>query len=218
MPIAEQLTDLAQRPIHFGGAPLDRYRHVCAFFDGPEDEYRVTVPFLKEALDRKERAFYIVDPEVQADTVRRFREAGVEAKESSDVRDCEICTWRDTYLRGGRFQGAAMLALIEDILTSGRPRFGLTRVIGHVEWAPDDPESTNDLLEYETRLNFVLPKYPDPVICAYQTSKWRGGAVMDILRTHPMVMIGGMLHENPIFVPPAEFLRELRERSGTASA
>ncbi len=119
---------------------------------GPEDEYRVTVPFLKEALDRKERAFYIVDPEVQADTVRRFREAGVEAKESSDVRDCEICTWRDTYLRGGRFQGAAMLALIEDILTSGRPRFGLTRVIGHVEWAPDDPESTNDLLEYETRL------------------------------------------------------------------
>ncbi len=31
-------------------------------------------------------------------------------------------------------------------------------------------------------------------------------------------MIGGMLHENPFFVPPAEFLREIRERSGAASA
>ena len=41
---------------------------------------------------------------------------------------------------------------------------------------------------------------------------------MDILRTHPMVIIGGVLHENPFFVPPAEFLREIRERSGTANA
>ena len=35
---------------------------------------------------------------------------------------------------------------------------------------------------------------------------------MDILRTHPMVIIGGLLQVNPFFVPPDEFLRELRER------
>jgi hypothetical protein len=40
---------------------------------------------------------------------------------------------------------------------------------------------------------------------------------MDILRTHPMVIIGGMLQENPFFVPPEEFLQELHERKGKAS-
>jgi hypothetical protein len=35
---------------------------------------------------------------------------------------------------------------------------------------------------------------------------------MDILRTHPMVIIGGILQENIFFVPPDEFLQELRER------
>ena len=35
---------------------------------------------------------------------------------------------------------------------------------------------------------------------------------MDILRTHPMVILGGVLQRNPFFVPPAEFLAELRER------
>ena len=35
---------------------------------------------------------------------------------------------------------------------------------------------------------------------------------MDILRTHPMVIIGGILQENAFFVPPDEFLEELRER------
>jgi hypothetical protein len=27
-----------------------------------------------------------------------------------------------------------------------------------------------------------------------------------------MILIGGIVHENPFFVPPDEFLRELRER------
>jgi hypothetical protein len=35
---------------------------------------------------------------------------------------------------------------------------------------------------------------------------------MDISRTHPMIIIGGMLQENPFFVPPDEFLLELSER------
>ena len=41
---------------------------------------------------------------------------------------------------------------------------------------------------------------------------------MDILRTHPMVIIGGILQQNPFFVPPDEFLRELRERGASGPA
>jgi hypothetical protein len=43
-------------------------------------------------------------------------------------------------------------------------------------------------------------------------ARFGANVVMDILRTHPMVIIGGILQENPFFVPPDEFLRELRER------
>jgi hypothetical protein len=39
---------------------------------------------------------------------------------------------------------------------------------------------------------------------------------MDILRTHPMVIIGGVLKENLFFVPPDEMLRELRQRKQPA--
>jgi hypothetical protein len=31
---------------------------------------------------------------------------------------------------------------------------------------------------------------------------------------HPAVIIGGIYQENPFYVPPEEFLRELRERAG----
>ena len=39
---------------------------------------------------------------------------------------------------------------------------------------------------------------------------------MDIMRTHPMVIVGGILQENPFFVPPDEMLRELRVRNDRA--
>jgi hypothetical protein len=43
-------------------------------------------------------------------------------------------------------------------------------------------------------------------------AQFGANVVLDILRTHPMVIIGGILQENPFFVPPAQFLLELRAR------
>jgi hypothetical protein len=41
--------------------------------------------------------------------------------------------------------------------------------------------------------------------------------LIDILRTHPMVIIGGALQANPFWIPPDEFLRELRARRRAAA-
>jgi hypothetical protein len=90
--------------------------------------------------------------------------------------------------------------------------FRVSRSIGNMEWALEDPPGVDDLVEYEARLNYILPRYEDPVICVYDIAKFNGAIIVDILRTHPMVVIGGTLQENPFFVPPDEFLRQLRER------
>jgi hypothetical protein len=38
------------------------------------------------------------------------------------------------------------------------------------------------------------------------------------MRTHPVVIIGGVLQENPFFVAPDQFLLELRERRPTRTS
>jgi hypothetical protein len=52
----------------------------------------------------------------------------------------------------------------------------------------------------------------------YDLAKFGGDTVVDIIRTHPMIIIGGMLQQNPFFVPPEQFLRELCERRAGQSA
>ena len=67
-----------------------------------------------------------------------------------------------------------------------------------------------DLVEYESRVNYVTTRHRDVVICTYDLAEFQGEIVTDIMRTHPMVIIGGVLQQNPLYVPPDDFLREMR--------
>jgi len=210
------------RSVQFAGDTLGRQRHICAFFNSVDEEHRVLRSFIKEGLDRGEKAFHIVDPELREEHLKRLTEAGVSVERAMGSGQLEVRPWQHAYLRGDRFDQDAMLALIEEVLQSGAAAgYPLTRFLGHMEWEWGclDKPGVDDLVEYETRLNYVLPKYDDPVICTYDLSKFSSAVIIDVMRTHPVVLIGGVLQENPFFVPPDQFLLEIRERrSGRRSA
>jgi hypothetical protein len=204
---------ISEAPIHFANSTLGTERHICAFFHSPDEQYRVLLPFIREGIERGERAFHIIDPRLIDDHLARLRRAGVDVDGAQSRRQLVVKRWQDAYLRDDRFEQDRMLALVEEALSAGPAEgYTLTRAVAHMEWALEDFSGVNDLVEYETRVNFVLPKYRDPVICCYDCTKFGAGIAMDILRTHPMVIQGGVLQRNPFFVPPAEFLAELRER------
>ena len=103
-----------------------------------------------------------------------------------------------------------MLALIQEVLEDGRRQeFPMTRLVANMEWALEDRPGVADIVEYESRLNYILPKYDDTVVCTYDLGKFSASAVMDILRTHPMVIVGEVMQENPFYTPPDELLPEL---------
>jgi hypothetical protein len=201
------------RSVEFAGGTLGRQRHICAFFNDIDEEHRVLRSFIKDGFDRGEKVFSIVDPSLRQEHLRRLGEVGINVERAMGSGQLEVRLWQDCQFRGDRFDQDAMLALIEEVLQSGAAAgYPLTRLLAHMEWACLDKPGVDDLVEYETRLNYVLPKYDDPVICTYDLSKFGSSVAMDIMRTHPVVIIGGVLQENPFFVPPDQFLLEIRER------
>jgi hypothetical protein len=145
--------------------------------------------------------------------LKRLKEADIDVDAATRSGQLELRAWEQAYLRTGRFEQHAMLALIEEALRGGKIQgYGLTRLWANMEWALEQVPGVEDLIEYETRLNHVLPKYDDVVVCTYDLNRFSASVVMDILRTHPMVIVGGILQDNPFYVPPDQFLRELRER------
>jgi hypothetical protein len=198
-----------ERPIRFAGSELGARRHICAFFNSADEEYRLLLPFIKEGIERGEKAFHVVDPELREAHLRQLESAGIDVATVKAAGQFEMFDWNELYFPDGRFDEARMLAkwdtVLEGAVQKGYPR---TRVVAHLEWCRED---VNVLLEYEANFNRT-PRDRDPVICTYDLSKHSGAFLIDVMRTHPMIIIGGILQENPFYVPPDEFLRELRER------
>jgi len=204
-----------EHSVQFAGGALGRERHICAFFNSIDEKHRVLRSFIKDGFDRGEKAFHIVDPGLREEHLKRLADAGIDVGRAMGSGQLEVRAWQDCQFRGDRFDQDAMLALIEEVLQSGAAAgYPLTRFLGHMEWALLDKPGLDDLsfVEFETRVNYVSPKYDDPLICAYDLSKFSASMIIDVVRTHPVVLIGGVLQENPFFVSPDQLLLELRER------
>ena len=106
-----------------------------------------------------------------------------------------------------------MLAVFEQAASGNTTGgFPLSRIVCRMDWAAEGGSHIDNLVEFESRVNDVWRRHDDAVICTYHLTKFGGDTVIDIMRTHPLVIIGGILQENPFFVPPEQFLPEVRAR------
>ena len=203
-----------RQPICLGGSELGEVRHICAFFANDDEEYRVLLPFIREGLLCGDKAVQVVNPEQRQEHMHRLAAAGVDTATHELSGQLQIHNNTDIYLRDGHFDQDRMLATFEQMANSSRTAegFPMSRIICRMDWASGDQTRIGDVIEFESRVNDVWRRYDDAVICTYHLAKFSGDAVIDIMRTHPMVIIGGLLQRNPFFTQPEEFLREYRER------
>ena len=200
-------------PISLAGSQLGNTRHVCAFFNSDDEEYRVLLPFIKDGFTCGDKAVHVVDSKQHEDHLQRLAGGGIDTAAAQRAGQFEIRTSTDAYLRDGRFDPDRMLQVFEQ-LTSGNANhaFPLSRIVCRMDWAAEGRTHLDGLIEFESRVNDLWNRHDDAVICTYQLSRFSGDTVIDIMRTHPAVIVGGILQQNPFYVPPEQFLREVRER------
>ena len=200
-------------PISLAGSQLGNTRHVCAFFNSDDEEYRVLLPFIKDGFTCGDKAIHVVNPNQRDDHLQRLAAVGIDTAAAQRAGQLEIRASTDAYLRDGRFDPDRMLQVFEQ-LASGNANhvFPLSRIVCRMDWAAERPTHVDELIEFESRVNDLWNRHDDAVICTYQLSRFSGDTVIDIMRTHPAVIVGGILQQNPFYVPPEQFLREVRER------
>jgi hypothetical protein len=199
--------------LRLGGTVLDPSSHICAFFQNKEEEYEVLLPFIKEGIEVGDKACHIMESDHRPKHRGILNTAGIDVAGAEGTRQLDLLAWEEAYLKDGQFNKERMINLIQKLLTNNRDSgFTRTRLIANMEWVYEDEPNFEELIEYETRLNYVLPDYHDAIICTYDLARFNAVVVIDILRTHPMVIIGGLLQHNPFYVEPTEMLKELTRR------
>lgn len=201
------------------GTTINRYFHVCGFFNSRDEQYEVLGPFYKEAIARSEKLVTIINPRTHGDHVHRLGKKGIDAEACSACGQLDVLGWDEAYLKDGQFDQFQMLQTVEAVFAAGRAAgFANLRITGEMGWALESLPGTDQLLEYEARVNNVLARNRQPAICIYDTAHLSGSMLMDILRAHPLTIVSGVVHENPFFVEPEQLLKELAQRRAAKPA
>jgi MEDS: MEthanogen/methylotroph, DcmR Sensory domain len=198
------------------GHRLDEPTHICAFFDSREEEYSCLVPYFAEGLEQGEQVLSIRDATDHRGHLERLREAEVPVDKAMAVSQFKLMASEETYLKGECFEAERMFAMLNEALESGEKSYTRVRACGEMSWALRNLSGTDQLMEYEARVNQLLPKHDCTLVCVYDVNKFSGRVLLDALSTHPHVVVNGKLLKNPYFVSPLEYLTGRLGRASNA--
>ena len=180
--------------------------HVCAFYRGDSDRDRLLTAYLRAGLTAGDKCICIVDSAYTAKRLESLPGACGELGPSGGQLDIHLP--ESTYLAGGEFTTSDMVTFwTESMVKAEIEGYTFCRLVGEMTWALRDAPGVEHLVGYESELNRVTPGYPVIVLCLYDLDLFSGEVVVNIVRTHPQVLIQGILVENPYYLGPDEFLR-----------
>src|ERR1700691_4931074 len=100
-------------PISLAGSQLGEVRHVCAFFNNDDEEYRVLLPFIKEGFACGDKAVHVVNPDQRHDHLQRLAAAGIDLAAAQQSGPLEVRINTEAYIRDRCFDQDRMLAAFE---------------------------------------------------------------------------------------------------------
>ncbi|HEY1920901.1 MAG TPA: MEDS domain-containing protein [Streptosporangiaceae bacterium] len=180
--------------------------HICGFYRRPVERDDILVPFLTDGIKAGDKCTCVVDSCTPADVLDRLGER-IEVEPFVARRQLEVLDAESTYLADGGFLPERMLKFWEAKAQQGPcgDGAGFARNVGDMSWAHRDPRAVDDLIGYESELNRIMSNFPQVNLCLYDLSRCSGELIMDVLKTHPKALLGGMIIDNPYYLSPDEF-------------
>ncbi len=199
--------DLSRLAALAGGIGL--HEHQCLIYETEEEKFAAALPYLKAGLERRERCLYIADEASGAAVLDALRKVGTEVDLHLQSGALIVASKQETYLRNGRFDPDLWIHFLTQATheASAGEFSGLRTLLGEMTWALGEDTAPDSLIEYEAKLNYFVRDHQVRVLCQYNRNRFSPELILGVLRTHPVVVYGGIVSENPYYVPPDEFLK-----------
>lgn len=191
-----------QVALGFGDLYANLGDHIGHFYETPAQGQRTLLDFFAAGLDAGDKCAYM-NPGSTEDLVAGLAERGMPARDAIESGQLVVSE--------GLRSADAMQGMLESCLADIPARFGALRWVGEMTWTLDKLPTTEKLMEWETRCN-VLPDVPAVFLCQYDLKVFRGDVILEAMKTHPVCIVGNVIHRNPFYLEPADYLEGLANR------
>jgi signal transduction histidine kinase len=186
---------------------LGPHDHFCSIYESPEEHYAVAIPFMRMGLDRGEKCIYIADDGTIGDVRQRMQSEGIDVERAIASNALVVAGKEQAYLKHGSFDPDWMFTFWKEATDSAMSEgFSALRVTGETEWVVRGGRGLERWMEYESKLTHALSENNCSALCQYNRHCFPPELILDVIRTHPVVVYRGTVCRNMYFVPADEFL------------
>lgn len=184
--------------------------HLCAFYRDASERDAIVIPFIEDGLATGSICTCVVDSCTPEQVLERLAQ-DIDVRAHVLGHTLEVLKADETYLCTGDFLPEMMLQFWE---SKSRASCGdalpdsPVRNLGDMSWAHRSESCLTALINYEAEINRIIANFPQINLCLYDLSRCSGELVIDVLKTHPKVMFGEMVIDNPYYLDAEEFLAE----------
>ena len=181
--------------------------HMSLIYEGSDDHYAVAIPFIRLGLDRGEKCVYIADDGTEAAVREGMHSYGIDVERAIATNSLVLETKDGAFLKDGSFDPERMPTFWRQATAQALNQgFSALRATGETEWLLCGAPGLDRWMEYESLLTHVLADLNCFALCQYNRQLLPPEIVLDVIRTHPMVIYQGVVCENLYYLPPDEFL------------
>jgi signal transduction histidine kinase len=184
-------------------ARLRQGDHLCLIFGGAGEQTATLVPFLRAGLAAGERCLYVGPGAGGRRLERALGAGGHETGRGALV----LVTRREAWLAGGGFDPGLLMDLLRQAEQQALDDdFAGLRVTMDMGWLLADGHGADRLVEYEAQLNRFLAGSRTCTLCQYDCLEAGAELLEEVLRTHPLALLGGQICPNAYYEPPGMVL------------
>ncbi len=182
-------------------------QHLCTLYRTDEARDLLLTEFIQRGLAAGERVLCITENGSRDDLLTSITSTNVDAQAAENDGRLQFVSSSDGYLNDGVFNPQTMIdRLREQTQQALAAGFTGLRVAGEMSWALRATPGSERLIEYESLLNRFLPQSTCIGLCQYDMRRFPSSVLLDVLRTHPVVILDTSTYENPFYIPPGEML------------
>lgn len=201
-----------------GVGNLERGTHLCALYSGPVERDDLLVPFVQAGLREGGKCLCLID-QVEPQEVRQRLADDNDQGHEMRAGQLDVDRASRVYLESGRFSAENMATFLEDTANAAAEnKFPHMRVAGEMSWVLPGPLGADEFFAYESALNEMDTQIPSALMCMYDLELFGTTTLVDVLKTHPKVLVGSTVLSNPEYLTPDQYLATRRRAIAAQSS
>ena len=200
------------------GGKRERIRpglHICQFYNQPSETAHTAGPLMRDGLRVSDKCYFAAPPERLNEVRRALRTSHFDVEAATESGQLQLVGDREELLANGRFDPYHLLsthqALIARSLAEG---WQLVRAVVDMGWLMQGVSTPEQILKYEAAADAVFTFQSRPIVALlqYNYSELPGELVVELLKLHPIAVVGRFIKRNPYYVNAEEYMVRIIRR------